>query len=143
MTDKIHISMEISNFTKNFKDAHVRPLLKNIFSSKRTEKLKVCSHLEFQKKRDKVIASRVQAHTKITIYSIYYNQLKGHIRESALLKVHNYIIVNMEKGKVTALTLLDLPAAFDTTDHATLTERLYIGMEHLTRLKFEKIGINL
>ena len=30
----------------------------------------------------------------------------------------------MDKGEVTALTLLDLLAAFDTIDHATLTDRL-------------------
>ena len=30
----------------------------------------------------------------------------------------------MDKGKVTALTLLDLSTAFDTIDHATLTDRL-------------------
>ena len=31
----------------------------------------------------------------------------------------------MANGKVTALTLLDLSAAFDTIDHATLLERLH------------------
>ena len=31
----------------------------------------------------------------------------------------------MDNGKVTAITLLDLSAAFDTIDHATLLERLY------------------
>ena len=30
----------------------------------------------------------------------------------------------MGKGEVTALTLLDLLAAFDTIDHATVTDRL-------------------
>ena len=45
--------------------------------------------------------------------------------ETALLKIHNDIICNMDNGKVTALTLLDLSAAFDTIDNATLLERLH------------------
>ena len=49
---------------------------------------------------------------------------KHHSTESALLKVHNDIIISMDKGEVTALTLLDLSDAFDTIDHATITERL-------------------
>ena len=47
-----------------------------------------------------------------------------HSTESALLKVHSDIIISMDKGEVTALTLLDLSAAFDTIDHATLTDGL-------------------
>ena len=49
---------------------------------------------------------------------------KHHSTKSALLKVHNDIIISMDKGEVTALTLLDLSTAFDTIDHAILTERL-------------------
>ena len=48
-----------------------------------------------------------------------------HSSETALLKIHNDIICNMDNGKVTALTQLDLSAAFDTIDHSTLLERLY------------------
>ena len=46
---------------------------------------------------------------------------KHHSSESALLKVHTDIIINsMDKGEVTALTLLDLSVVFDSIDHATL-----------------------
>ena len=49
---------------------------------------------------------------------MYYNHLtNSFVRETALLKVHNDVILNVDKGKVTALTLLDLFAAFDTIDH--------------------------
>ena len=48
-----------------------------------------------------------------------------HSPETALLKIHNDIVDNMDNGKVTALTLLDLSAAFDTIDHLILLQRLH------------------
>ena len=58
---------------------------------------------------------------------------KQHSTESALLKIHNDILLNMAKGSVTALTLLDLSAAFDTIDHTILLNRLngYYGISEL------------
>ena len=44
--------------------------------------------------------------------------------ETALLKVKNDILLNMNKQHVTLLVLLDLSAAFDTIDHCILLERL-------------------
>ena len=49
---------------------------------------------------------------------------QNHSTESALLKVKNDILLNMEAQKVTLLVLLDLSAAFDTVRHGTLLNRL-------------------
>ena len=51
---------------------------------------------------------------------------KHHSTESGLLNIHNDILLNMAKGSVTALTLLDLFAAFDTIDHTILLDRLNV-----------------
>ena len=61
----------------------------------------------------------------------------NHSTKSALQKIHNDIIISMDNSEVTALTLLDLSAAFGTVDHAALTKiDSQIGMEYLGRLKF-------
>ena len=63
---------------------------------------------------------------------MYYNQLtNSFILETALLKVHNDVTLNMDKGKVTALTLLDLSAAFDTIDLNILIKRHVIQTHNL------------
>ena len=58
---------------------------------------------------------------------------KHHSTESALLNIHNDILLNMAKGSVTALTLLDPSAALDTIDHTILLDRLngYYGIGEL------------
>ena len=48
-----------------------------------------------------------------------------HSTESALLNIPDDLFLNMSEGSTTALTLLDLSAAFDTIDHSILFHRLY------------------
>ena len=126
ITDIIDISMETSTSLQNFKEAHLRPLLKKISPPKNELKnYRPVSNLSFISKiLEKIVANRLQAHIKNNhlcnpLQSAYR---KHHSTELALLK--DYIIISMNKGEVTALTLLDLSAAFDTIDHATLTDRL-------------------
>jgi len=47
-----------------------------------------------------------------------------HFTKTALLKVQNDIALNMDTGKVTALTLLDLSVAFGNIDYSVLLDRL-------------------
>ena len=67
----------------------------------------------------------------MTAFQLAYR--KHHSTESALLNIHNDILLNMAKGSVKALTLLDLSAAFDTIDHTILLGRLngYYGISEL------------
>ena len=69
-----------------------------------------------QKYWKRIVAKRLNAH-------IEENRLSNHVQsaykrfhstETALLKIHNDIICNRDNGKVTAPTVLDLSAAFDT-----------------------------
>ena len=67
----------------------------------------------------------------MTAFQLAYR--KHHSTESALRNIQNDILLNMAKGSVTALTLLDLSAAFDTIDHTILLDRLnvYYGISEL------------
>jgi Reverse transcriptase (RNA-dependent DNA polymerase) len=49
-----------------------------------------------------------------------------HSTETAVLKVLSDILTAVDKGDLAMLTLLDLSAAFDTVDHATLLQRLKV-----------------
>ena len=40
------------------------------------------------------------------------------------IQVHNYVTLNMDKGKLIELTLLDSSGAFGTIDHNILIKRL-------------------
>ena len=85
------------------------------------------SNLSFLSKiLEKVVASRLNSHINSSHTSNDYQSAyrKFHSTETALLKIHNDILSSMDDGRVTALTLLNLSAAFDTVDHTILLRRL-------------------
>ena len=59
-----------------------------------------------------------QSHPSFSPFQSAYH--KFHSTETALLKLTNDILENIDSGKITKLTALDMSAAFDTLDHATL-----------------------
>ena len=115
----------------HFKSALVSPLLKNPTLNRDDMKnYRSVSNLSFLSTiLEKVVASRLNSHINSSHASNDYQSAyrKFHSTETALLKFHNDILSSMDDGRVTALTLLDLSAAFDTIDHTILLRRLGNG----------------
>ena len=85
------------------------------------------SNLSFLSKiLEKVVASRLNSHINSSHTSSDYQSAyrKFHSTKTAFLKIHYDILSLMDDGRVTALILLDLSAAFDTIDHNILLRRL-------------------
>ena len=67
----------------------------------------------------------------LIIVCIHFSNLRiswvRHSTETALLKVHNDLLMNMDAQRVTLLVLLDLRAAIDTVDHEVLLNDPALG----------------
>ena len=124
ITSIIDKSLQEGVFPDQCKKAYIRPLLKKTILDKNTLKnYRPVSNLSFISKiLEKVVAYRLLSDMESNSMSnnLQSAYKKFHSTESALLKVENDVLLNMEKGRVTALTLLDLSAVFDTIDHLTL-----------------------
>ena len=118
-----------------FKQAHVTPILKKSSLDKEVFKnYRPVSNLNFISKiLERVVAVQLQTHLDESGLMTAFQSAnrKYHSTESALLNIHNDIL-NMAKGSVTVLTLLDLSAAFDTSDHTILLDsNVYNGISEL------------
>ena len=121
------LNLKCPNF---FKQAHVTPILKTSSLNKEIFKnYKPVSNLNFISKiLKRVVAVQLQTHLDeaglMTAFQSTYG--KHHSTESALLNIHNDILLNMANGSVTALSLLDLSGVFNTIDHTIL--HVYYGI---------------
>ena len=81
------------------------------------------SNLQFLSKlTEKAVAQQAVTHGLLPVLQSAYRPL--HSIETALLRVRNDILLNMNKQQVTLLVFLDLSTAFDTIDHSVLLRRL-------------------
>jgi hypothetical protein len=124
----INLSSSSGIFPDQFKSCSVHPLLKKP-NLNREDLGNYCpvSHLSFLSKlTERIAKNRLMNHLSANklLNSFQYDYLKSHSPETTLLSVHDYIVRAMSLQQVSCICLLDLSAAFDTTDHSILSHRL-------------------
>ena len=128
-TSVINASLHEGSCPKFFKQAHVTPLLKKSTLDREVLKnYRPVSNLNFVSKiLERVVSSQLLSHLDesclLTGFQSTYRRF--HSTESALLNIQDDLFLNMSEGSTTALTLLDLSAAFDMIDHSILFHRLH------------------
>ena len=137
ITKIINLSLQSGVFADQWKCALVSPLLKKPGLELLLKNYRPVSNLQYiSKLTEKAVFKQMYSH--MTINSLYpelqssYRQ--HHSTETALLKVTNDILLNVNSQQVTLMVLLDLSAALDTVNHDILLERLdkVIGMRGVT-----------
>ena len=128
ITKIINLSFRSAKVPNCFKIAAVIPLLKKIILDPEVLKnLRPVSTLPFvSKTMEKVAGKRMQVHKKENklnekMQSAYRD---GHSTETALLRIQNDVLRDIDSKRCVFLVLLDLSAAFDTVDHQILLTRL-------------------
>lgn len=128
ITALINSSLTTGIFPEAFKKALVSPLLKKAtLDPNELKNYRPVSNLSFVSKiTEKLVLSQLSAYLiSNDLYETSQSAYRlGHSTETALLKVVNDLLLSIDDRNVSILTLLDLSAAFDTIDHATLLQRL-------------------
>ena len=135
-----NLSFSQATFAANFKLALISPLLKKPGLSKSDpSNFRPISNLNTTGKiLEQLALAHLFPHVSVSpSFSPFQSAYrKFHSTETALLKLTNDILETIDSGKITIFTALDMSAAFDTLDHATLLHRLehtfwFIRFRHL------------
>lgn len=127
ITKIVNLSLKIGDLSHNLKRAIIVPLLKKLGLELELKNYRPVSNLSFLSKLiEKIVAGQFVDHLiKNKLFDPLQSAYrKGHSTETALLKVQNDILIDIDNNNVSILVMLDLSAAFDTIDHEVLLKRL-------------------
>jgi hypothetical protein len=128
ITTIINLALSEGTFPNSFKNALIHPLLKKPnLPREDLSSYRPISNLNFLSKvLERIIHSRINCHLQnspsLNTFQSAYR--KFHSTETALLRIHNDLLLATNQQKVSALVLPDLSAAFDAIDHEILLTRL-------------------
>ena len=119
----ITCSLQDGKFALQWKTAIIKPLLIKQGLELVMKNYRPVSNLSFLSKVTEKcclnqFANFIEEHTLLPSYQSAYR--KGFSTETALVKLCNDILCNMETQSITAVVAIDLSAAFDTVNHSVL-----------------------
>ena len=123
ITNMVNASLSTGHFPDNWKEAILNPLFKKGAIDFAYKNLRPVSNLKFVSNiTERAVFDQLYAHVMNSklfpeLQSAYR---KSHSTETALVKIVNDILLDMNRQHVSLLVLLDLSAAFDTVDHIIL-----------------------
>jgi len=128
LTRIVNLSLSSAEVPSNLKEAIVLPLLKKlILNPEILKNFRPVSNLSFLSKLiERVADARLEKHiSQNQMHEKWQSSYKKfHSTETALLRVMNDVLCDIDNKRCVLLVLLDLSAAFDTIDHTTLLDRL-------------------
>ena len=128
ITKMINLSLTSGHFSAEWKMASVLPLLKKHGLDPILKNYHPISNPQFVSKLvERSVFNQLHEYllSNNYLYPIFQSAYRAyHSTETALLKVQNDLLPNMDRGHVTLLVLLDLSSAFDTIDHSILLSTL-------------------
>ena len=126
ITRIINLSITTSTVPKRWKCARVTPLFKGGISNE----MNCYRPISILPLLSKVLERHVfdEFYSFLATFNLLSQQQSGfrknHSCQSLLIKITDYLLNNMDKGKIIGLTMIDFRKAFDLVDHATLLQKL-------------------
>jgi Reverse transcriptase (RNA-dependent DNA polymerase) len=131
LTELFNRSLLLGTVPMIFKSAFITPRLKkpDLDSSEAKSYRPISNLTVLSKMLERLVAKQLLEYLTVAdlLPALQSAYRVNHSTETAVLKVMADILHAVDNGDIAALALLDLSAAFDTVDHATLLHRLQIS----------------